>query len=83
MIELSYDPADALASDDAIEVFLKDAFESCDAGFIAYALGIVARAKGLDDRPGFPSEDGNPTLKTVLAVMQSLGFELTAKRHSA
>jgi probable addiction module antidote protein len=90
----AYDPADALKSDAAIDEFMKDAFESGDAGYIAHALGIVARARGMSDiarETGLArealyrsfAEDGNPTLKTVLAVMQSLGFELTAKRHSA
>lgn len=90
----AYDPADALKSDAAIDEFMKDAFESGDAGYIAHALGIVARAPGMSEiakETGLArealyrsfAEDGNPTLKTVLAVMQSLGFELTAKRHSA
>jgi len=90
----AYDPADALKSDAAIDEFMKDAFESGDAGYIAHALGIVARARGMSEiarETGLArealyrsfAEDGNPTLKTVLAVMQSLGFELTAKRHSA
>ena len=90
----AYDPADALKSDAAIDEFMKDAFESGDAGYIAHALGIVARARGMSEiakETGLArealyrsfAEDGNPTLKTVLAVMQSLGFELMAKRHSA
>jgi probable addiction module antidote protein len=28
------------------------------------------------------SENGNPTLKTTLAVMKVLGIELTAKAHA-
>jgi len=90
----AYDPADALKSDAAIDEFMKDAFESGDAGYIAHALGIVARARGMSEiakETGLArealyrsfAEDGNPTLKTVLAVMQSLGFELTAKRNGA
>ncbi|MGO4350508.1 addiction module antidote protein [Rhizobium sp. RAF36] len=89
-----YDPADALTSDEAIDEFMKDAFESRDAGYIAHALGIVARSRGMSEiakETGLArealyrsfAEDGNPTLKTVLAVMQSLGLELTAKRHTA
>jgi probable addiction module antidote protein len=35
------DPAEALKSDEAIEVFL------ADARYIAKALGVVARAKGM------------------------------------
>jgi probable addiction module antidote protein len=89
-----YDPAEALTSDEAIDEFMKDAFKSRDAGYIAHALGIVARARGMSEiarETGLArealyrsfAEDGNPTLKTVLAVMQSLGLELTAKRRRA
>jgi probable addiction module antidote protein len=89
-----YDPADALKSDEAIEVFLADAFESGDARYIANALGVVARAKGLSNiarQTGLPqehlyeslSENGNPTLETTLAVLKAVGFELTGKRHAA
>jgi len=85
-----YDPAEDLASDAAISVFMADAFETNDAGYIAHALGIVARAKGMAQiarETGLSreqlyrsfSDKGNPTLKTTLAVMQALGIELTAK----
>jgi probable addiction module antidote protein len=89
-----YDPADALKSDDAIEVFLADAFETGDARYIAKALGVVARAKGMTNvarATGLAreqlyrslSENGNPTLETTMAVMKAIGFELTGKRHAA
>jgi probable addiction module antidote protein len=89
-----YDPADALKSDEAIEVFLADAFETGDARHIARALGVVARAKGMTKvarATGLAreqlyrslSEDGNPTLETTLAVMKAIGFEMTGKRHAA
>lgn len=89
-----YDPADALKSDDAIEVFLADAFETGNARYIAKALGVVARAKGMTNiarETGLAreqlyrslSEDGNPTLETTMAVMKAIGFEITGKRHAA
>ena len=89
-----YDPADALKSDEAIEVFLADAFESGDARYIANALGVVARAKGISNiarQTGLAreylyeslSENGSPTLETTLAVLKAAGFELTGKRHAA
>ena len=43
----TYDPAAALIDDEEIAVFMADAFETGDAGYIAHALGIVARAKGM------------------------------------
>ncbi|WFU07752.1 putative addiction module antidote protein [Rhizobium sp. CB3090] len=90
---IPYDPAEALTSNDAVDEFMRDAFESGDAGYIAHALGVVARSKGMTGiakETGMAREalyrsfapDGNPTLKSVLAMMQSLGFELTVKRHN-
>ncbi len=89
-----YDPAEALKSDEAIEVFLGDAFETGDARYIAAALGVVARAKGMTQvarDTGLAreqlykslSENGNPTLETTLAVLKAVGFEITGKRHQA
>ena len=89
-----YDPAIVLKTDEAIEVFLADAFESGDARHIASALGVVARAKGMTKvarATGLAreqlykslSETGNPTLETTLAVMKALGFEMTGRRHAA
>ncbi|MHB8347888.1 MAG: addiction module antidote protein [Acidiferrobacterales bacterium] len=89
----TYDPAEDLTSDEAVAAFMADAFETHDAGFIAHALGVVARAKGMAQIAGQTglsreqlyrsfSERGNPTLKTTLAVMKALGIELTAKAHT-
>ncbi len=86
----TYDPAEDLTSDDAIATFMAEAFESNDTSYIAHALGIVARARGMTQIAGQTglsreqlyrsfSERGNPTLKTTLAVMKALGIELTAK----
>lgn len=85
-----FDPAEGLTSDEAIAGFMAEAFASEDAGYIAHALGVVARAKGMTqiaNETGLSreqlyrsfSENGNPTLKTTLAVMKALGIELTAK----
>jgi probable addiction module antidote protein len=86
----TYDPAEDLTSDRAIADFMTGAFETNDPGFIAHALGVVARAKGMTQiarQTGLSreqlyrsfSEGGNPTLRTTLAVMKALGIELTAK----
>lgn len=85
-----YDPAAALVDDEEIAAFMADAFETGDAAFIAKALGVVARAKGMTEiarKTGLSreqlyrsfSEQGNPTLKTTLAVMRALGVDLTAR----
>ena len=88
----SYDPASALDSSEAIEVFMADAFETANSAYIAKAIGVVARAKGMAqiaNDTGLSreqlyrsfSEQGNPTLKTTLVVMQALGLDMTAKLH--
>lgn len=87
----SYDPAVALIDGDEIAVFIADALETGDAAYIAKALGVVARAKGMTQiasETGLSreqlyrsfSDNGNPTLKTTLSVMKALGIELTTKR---
>ena len=90
----NYDPAEDLGSDEAIAIFMAEAFLTNDAGYISHALGVVARAKGMAQiasQTGLSreqlyrsfSEKGNPTLKTTLAVMKALGIELTAKAPRA
>lgn len=86
----SYDPADALVDDDEVAVFMANALETGDAAYIAKALGVIARAKGMGqiaEQTGLSreqlyrsfSEKGNPTLKTTLAVMKALGLGLTLR----
>ena len=88
-----YDPAAALDSPEAIEVFMADAFDTGNVAYIAKALGVVARAKGMAQiarESGLSreqlyrsfSEQGNPTLKTTLNVMRALGLGMTAQRHA-
>lgn len=43
----TYDPAEDLKSDEAIAIFMAEAFQTGDAAYIAHALGVVARAKGM------------------------------------
>jgi len=90
----SYDPANALVDDEQIALFMADAFETGDPAFIAEALGVVARAKGMStiaEQTGLSreqlyrsfSEKGNPTLKTTLTVMKALGLGLTIKHANS
>jgi probable addiction module antidote protein len=89
----TYDPAENLTSDGAVATFMAEAFETKDAGYIAHALGVAARAKGMTQiasQTGLSRErlyrsfsaSGNPTLKTTIAVMTALGIELTAKAQA-
>jgi probable addiction module antidote protein len=86
----NYDPAEDLGSAEAIAVFMGEAFQTNEPGYVAHALGVVARAKGMAEiarKTGLSREqlyrsfsaEGNPTLKTTLAVMKALGIKLTAK----
>jgi probable addiction module antidote protein len=74
---------------------LSDAVDSGDARYIAYALGAVARARGgigkLAREAGMNrqalhkalSEDGNPTLDTVLKVLKALGMHMRIEQAGA
>lgn len=75
-------------SEKAQQDLLNDALASGHAGYIANALGIVARARGMSAlaaETGFKrqqlyralSEDGNPTLETLTRVLRALGFRLS------
>lgn len=85
-----FDASRYLDTKEAIAAFLSDALQSGDQGYIAHAFGIVARAKGvaqIAEETGLAreqiyrsfSENGNPTLKTLLAVMKAVGVELSAR----
>lgn len=89
----TYDPAKALINDEEIAFFMTDAFETGDANYIAKALGVVARAKGMKqiaEQTGLSREQlyrsfgktGNPTLKTTMAVMRAMNIDLMAKVHN-
>lgn len=60
------DPANANGSPEAIAAFVDDEFET-----------------GLSREQLYRSfnEQGNPTLKTMLAVMRALGLDMMAKAH--
>ena len=84
-----FDPAEYLETPEAQAEFISAAMETGDAAHIAHALGIVARAKGMTQiakESGLAreqlydslSENGNPTLKTTLAVLKALGVGLSA-----
>lgn len=70
--------------------FLNDALESGHAPYIAAVLGDIARSEGmtkLASKTGINrqalytalSENGNPTLETLLKVLAALGIRLKAE----
>jgi probable addiction module antidote protein len=89
-----FDPANHLQTEEDILYYLEAAMEGNDPKHIASALGDVARSKGMSDiarKTGLGrqalynalSENGNPTLETLLAVLGALGLELTVHKSAA
>ena len=82
-----FDPAAYLDSPEAMLAYLEGAFADGDAGEIADALGVVARARGMSqlaEETGLTrqalykalSVEGNPEFATVLKVVRALGLRL-------
>ncbi len=89
-----FSPDKYFASREAQAHLISDALASGNAGYIADAVGIVARHHGIADiaaRTGLNrqalysalSEDGNPTLSTILKVLDVFGFELAVRGKAA
>jgi probable addiction module antidote protein len=83
-----FDPAEYLDNDEAMATYVTDAFETGDPAFVADALGVVARARGMSDVARQASvsrenlyralsSDGNPELGTIMRVTQALGLQLS------
>jgi probable addiction module antidote protein len=95
VVELrAFDPANYLETEEDILYYLEAAMEGSDAKHIASALGDVARSKGMTEiarKSGLGrqalyaalSENGNPTLETLVAVLGALGLELTVQKRAA
>lgn len=71
-----FNAAKYLGEPEAQEVFLCDALETCDAGYIAHALGVIVRAHGMTQvaqvaREAGLSRGGRPTRPCRLAAGKS------------
>lgn len=86
--------AKTFESDKAIAAYLDDAFRIGDAGAVAHALGVVARAKGMAavaEQAGLPCEqlekslrpDGDLTISTMLAILPVLGVKWIVQHDGA
>jgi probable addiction module antidote protein len=84
-----FDAARYLTSPQSQEELLNDALASGDASYVAKALGVIARARGMSDvarEAGITrealyralSENGDPRLTTLLGVARALKVTLTA-----
>ena len=85
---IPFDAAEYIDTPEAQAELLADAFETGDAAYIANALGVVARARGMTaiakdagvTREALYkalSERGDPRLSTLLGVAKALGVKLT------
>ncbi len=85
-----FDGARYLASLPAQEELLTDALASGNAAYVAQALGVIARARGMSEvarSAGVTrealykslSDEGDPRLTTLLGVMRALGITLSAQ----
>ncbi len=86
---IPFDAARHLATPEAQAIFLRDALETGDAGYVAHALGVIVRARGMSQvaRDAGVSREalykalsptGNPTLSTILGVTKALNIRLEA-----
>ena len=89
-----FDAAELLTDSDSQTELLTDAFESGDATYIAVALGVVARARGMTDvsrQAGVTrealykalSKEGDPRLSTLIGVIKALGLRISIQADAA
>lgn len=89
-----FDPADYIETAEDVRFYLEAAMEGNDPKHIASALGDVARSTGMSEiarKTGLGrqalynalSENGNPTLETLTAVLDALGLELSVQPKKA
>ena len=87
---LPYDAAKYLATEADMAAYLQAALEDGDPELVMYALGNIARARGMSQiarQTGLGREslykalspEGNPEFATVLKVVQALGLKLKAQ----
>ncbi len=87
---LPFDAADYLTDADSQTELLNDALATGNAAYIAGALGVIARARGMSEvakQAGVTrealykslSEDGDPRLTTLMGVAKALGLTFVAQ----
>lgn len=91
-----FDAAEHLKTPEDIAAFVQAVIEEDgdDAAFVAKALGVAARAKGMSelaratglDRASLYkalSEEGNPTFDTIAKVIRALGLRISVDTAAA
>ena len=83
-----FDPAAYLDDAESLAAYMSEALATEDPAFIADALGVVARARGMSEiarESGLSREslyralspEGNPEFNTILRVIRSMGLRLS------
>jgi len=83
-----FDPAEYLDTSEAMSMYMTDALETGDPAFVADALGVIARARGMTEvarEAGVSREslyralsaEGNPEFGTVMRVAKALGLQFS------
>lgn len=87
---IPFDAATLLDTDEAVAVYLEDAFASGDPDFMTHALGTVVRARGLEvvaSKAGVSAErlvellsgDGHPDFATAYRVIRAVGLDMLVR----
>jgi probable addiction module antidote protein len=90
---LPYESADHFRDAEAQAELLADAVAEGDAHYIAHAIGVIAKARGMtsiEKQTGMKrqalyrafSEKGNPTLETLVKVLGALDLRLSIEPAS-
>jgi len=76
-----FDAARYIDTAEAQAELLNDALASGNAAYVAQALGVIARARGMTREALYKSlsEEGDPRLTTLLGVLEALGVTLHAE----
>jgi probable addiction module antidote protein len=87
---LAWDAAEYLKTETDVAEYLAAAFETGDAGDVTHALATIARSRGMSEiakTAGLArgslykaiGEGANPTLSTLLSLMDALNVTLSVK----
>lgn len=87
---IPFDVSKYLKTPEAQAELLADAFNSGDAHYIAHAMGIIAKSKGMSNvakKAGITrealyralSKNGDPRLSTLIGVAKALDFQISVK----
>ncbi|WP_434771297.1 addiction module antidote protein [Pseudomonas entomophila] len=85
---MPYDPAHAMTDPQAVAIFLTDALQTGDAGYLGKVLGMAVHAKGIgviaeatglthDQLEGLFSAGDTLRLDALLLIVHALGVKLT------